>query len=115
MAAPCGYLSSLPSINRCIARLPSLTSLDPLEECVLALVARTSQTRTRLSIKNMMAKSKLDSPTMLHARLKSMREKGWLVLSDSEDARREQIELSQATLRHFDQLSECFFKAAKSR
>ncbi|MFL9919663.1 hypothetical protein PQR75_30635 [Paraburkholderia fungorum] len=48
--------------------LPSLPSLDPLEERILALVARASQTRERLSVRDMMAKSELGSPAMLHAR-----------------------------------------------
>jgi len=94
--------------------LPSLPSLDPLEERILALVARASQTRERLSVRDMMAKSELGSPAMLHARLKSMREKGWISLANTEDARRKQIELTQAALRHFDKLSECLVKAAKN-
>jgi DNA-binding MarR family transcriptional regulator len=94
--------------------LPSLPSLDPLEERILALVARASQARERLSVRDMMAKSELGSPAMLHARLKSMREKGWISLADTEDARRKQIELTQAALRHFDKLSECLVKAAKN-
>lgn len=94
--------------------LPSLPSLDPLEERMLALVARSGQAHERLSVRDMMARSELGSPAMLHARLKSMREKGWIVLSDTEDARRKQIELTQAALRHFDRLSECIVKAIKS-
>jgi DNA-binding MarR family transcriptional regulator len=94
--------------------LPSLPSLDPLEERILALVARTTQTRERLSVRDMMAKSEFGSPAMLHARLKSMREKGWIVLSDTEDARRKQIELTQAALRHFDKLSECLVRATQA-
>lgn len=107
------YLRFL-QLTEALRGLPSLPALDPLEERILALVARASQSRERLSVRDMMAKSELGSPAMLHARLKSMREKGWLVLSDTEDARRKQIELTQAALRHFDKLSECLVKAAKS-
>jgi hypothetical protein len=50
----------------------------------------------------------------LHARITSMRDKGWIMLSDTEDARRKQLELTQAALRHFDKLSECLVKATKN-
>jgi hypothetical protein len=43
-----------------------------------------------------------------------MREKGWIMLSDTEDTRRKQVELTQAALQHFDQLSQCMVKAAKT-
>jgi hypothetical protein len=42
-----------------------------------------------------------------------MREKGWVLLVDTEDARRKQVELSQAALSHFDRLSECLVEAAR--
>jgi hypothetical protein len=42
-----------------------------------------------------------------------MREKGWLTLTDTEDARRKQIELTQAALQHFDRLSQCMLNAAR--
>ena len=61
----------------------------------------------------MMAQSELGSPATLHARITSMREKGWLQLTDTEDARRKQIELTHAALKHFDKLGEAFAKAAK--
>lgn len=94
--------------------LPSLPSLDPLEERILALIARAGQERERLSVRDMMAKSELGSPAMLHSRLKSMREKGWVMLTDTEDTRRKQVELTQAALQHFDKLSKCLLQAAKS-
>ena len=93
--------------------LPSLPALDPLEEKMLQLVARATHGKERLSVRDMMAQQKLGSPATLHARLKSMRDKGWITLGDTEDPRRKQIELSQAALRHFDKLSECFLKAAE--
>jgi DNA-binding MarR family transcriptional regulator len=61
----------------------------------------------------MMSQSELGSPTTLHARVTSMREKGWLTLSDTEDVRRKQIELTPAALRHFDKLAEVLTKAAR--
>lgn len=94
--------------------LPSLPSLDPLEERILILVARASQLQERLSVRDMMAKAELGSPATVHTRLKSMRKKGWIALSDTEDSRRKQIDLTSEALQHFDQLSNCLVKAAKS-
>lgn len=93
--------------------LPTLPSLDPLEERILQLVARAGQGEERLSVRDMMARAELGSPATVHSRLKSMREKGWIMLSDTEDARRKQIELTQAALLHFDKLSKCLLQAAK--
>ncbi len=95
--------------------LPSLPSLDPLEERILTLVARANQERQRLSVRDMMAQQALGSPATLHNRLKSMREKGWIMLADTEDSRRKQIELTQAALLHFDKLSKCLVQAANGR
>lgn len=93
--------------------LPSLPSLDPLEDRILAFVARAGQARQRLSVRDMMAQSDLGSPAMLHARLKSMREKGWIVLDETEDPRRKQVALSQAAWLHFDKLSKCLVQATR--
>jgi DNA-binding MarR family transcriptional regulator len=106
------YLRFL-QLTEALRGLPSLPALDPLEEKILEFVARMSQTNERLSVRELMAKTELGSPATLHARLKSMREKGWLTLGDTEDARRKQIELTPAALKHFDKLAEAFAKAAK--
>lgn len=106
------YLRFL-QLAQAIRGLPSLTPLDPLEERILALVARAGQNRERLSVRDMMDKAELGAPTTIHGRLKSMREKGWILLADTEDSRRKQLELTPAALRHFDRLSHCLVKAAK--
>jgi len=93
--------------------LPSLPPLDPLEERILAIVAKASQEQERLSVRDMMGKKELGAPATVHSRLTSMREKGWLTLSDTEDARRKQVELTQAALLYFDKLSKCMVQAAK--
>ncbi|WP_342116694.1 winged helix-turn-helix domain-containing protein [Pseudoduganella sp. OTU4001] len=87
--------------------LPALPALDPLEERILGIIARTGGSEQRLSVRDMMGKKELGSPATVHSRLTSMREKGWIMLSDTEDARRKQIELTQAALMHFDKLSKC--------
>lgn len=97
-----------------IKGLPSLPPLDPLEERMLALVGRAMRAQERLSVRDMMGKSELGAPGTVHSRLKSMREKGWIILTDTEDTRRKQIELTQAALQHFDKLSKCLVKAVQS-
>ncbi|MGO3131920.1 MAG: winged helix-turn-helix domain-containing protein [Alcaligenes sp.] len=91
--------------------LPCLPCLDPLEERILVLVAKASKDCLRLSVRDVMAVERLGSPATIHTRLKSMREKGWIVLSDTEDTRRKQVDLSQAALLHFDRLSACLLEA----
>ena len=93
--------------------LPSPPPLDPLEERILALIARAGADQERLSVRDMMAKQEFGAPATVHARLKSMREKGWIKLSDTDDARRKQIELTQAALQYFDRLSNCLVQAAR--
>jgi hypothetical protein len=93
--------------------MPSLPPLEPLEERILSLIAFARQNKERLSVKDLMGKRELGSPAMLHGRLKSMRAKGWILLAETEDARRKQLELTQAALLHFDKLSKCLVQAAK--
>jgi DNA-binding MarR family transcriptional regulator len=98
-------------LTEALRGLPSLPELDPLEERILALVARAQQDQERLSVRDMMGRSELAAPATVHTRLKSMRKKGWIMLTDTEDTRRKQIELTQAALQHFDRLSQCMLRA----
>ena len=106
------YLRFL-QLAEAVRGLPSLPALEPLEERILEIIAHARLKQERLSVKDLMGKRELGSPAMLHGRLKSMREKGWILLAETEDARRKQIELSKAALTHFDKLSKCILKAAK--
>ncbi|MBK4737887.1 winged helix-turn-helix domain-containing protein [Noviherbaspirillum pedocola] len=95
-----------------IRELPMLPALDPLEERMLQIIARMDTEGGRLSVRDMMARAELGAPATIHTRLKSMREKGWIALADTEDMRRKQIELTQAALLYFDKLSGCLIEAA---
>jgi DNA-binding MarR family transcriptional regulator len=106
------YLRFL-KLAEAIRGLPALPTLDPLEERILAFIAAVDRDKERLSVTDMMAIEELGSPATVHNRLKSMREKGWIMLSDTEDTRRKQIELTQAAMLHFDKLSTCLLQAAK--
>ena len=105
------YLRFL-QLAEAIRGLPSLPALDPLEERILHLVAYAGGRRERLSVRDMMSHQDLGAPATIHNRLKSMREKGWINLAETEDARRKQIELTQAARQHFAKLSDCMAKAA---
>jgi hypothetical protein len=41
-----------------------------------------------------------------------MRQKGWIMLADTEDSRRKQIELTPAAVAYFERLSRCVIQAA---
>jgi DNA-binding MarR family transcriptional regulator len=100
-------------LSEVIRGLPALPPLDPLEERILAWVARAARSGERLSVRDMMSKDELGAPATIHGRLKSMRRKGWILLADTEDARRKQVQLTEAALQHFAQLSRCLVKAAR--
>lgn len=106
------YLRFL-QLTEALRGLPTLPALDPLEEKMLEFVARATQNKDRLSVKDMMGRNELGSPATLHSRISSMCEKGWIILNDTEDARRKQIELTPAALKHFDKLAEAFARASK--
>ena len=107
------YLRFL-NLTEALRGLPSLPALDPLEERILELIARTAQDNSRLSVRDVMAREEFGAPATVHTRLTSMRKKGWIMLSDTEDSRRKQVELTQAALSYFDQLSAAMVKAAKN-
>jgi hypothetical protein len=106
------YLRFL-QLSEAIRGLPALPPLDPLEERILGWVARCMRQGERLSVRDMMGHEEFGAPATIHARLKSMREKGWILLADTEDARRKQVELTDAALQHYARLSRCLVKAAK--
>lgn len=96
-----------------IRGLPTLPALDPLEERLLEQIANAGTRQQRLCVRDLMAQRELSSPATIHTRLKSMRQKGWILLADTEDARRKQIELSEAAHAHFEKLSACIVQAAE--
>lgn len=106
------YLRFL-QLAEAIRGLPSLPPLDPLEERLLTVVASARQNRERLCVRDLMGKAEYGAPATIHSRLKSMRAKGWIMLCDTEDARRKQVELTQAAMLHFDRLSGCLMKAVR--
>lgn len=78
-------------------------------------IAKASLEQAQISVRGMMAREEFGSPATVHSRLKSMRKKGWIMLADTDDARRKQIELTHAALLYFDQLSDCMVQVAQDR
>jgi hypothetical protein len=76
-----------------------------LEERILRVVATAQIERNRLSVRDLIGKSELGSSATLCNRLTSLREKGWLQLSDTEVARRKQVELTEAALLYLDDVA----------
>ena len=68
-----------------------LTSLDPLEERLLEMVALASEPGERLSVTEVITTSELGSPTMLHGRLTSLRTKGLVQLAYNDGSSRRQL------------------------
>jgi len=93
---------------------PVLLPLDPLEERILVIVACARGKHARLSVRDLMGKHELGAPATIHGRLKTMREKGWITLADTEDARRKQVEPTPAAMQHFTKLSRCVVRAAST-
>ena len=85
--------------------MPELPHLDPLESRILEMIAYSCQKKDHLAVKDITGKRELGSPSMLYRHLVSMRVKGWIMLEDTEHARRKQLVLTKAALTHFDKLS----------
>jgi DNA-binding MarR family transcriptional regulator len=103
------------ALSQAIRGLPSLPPLDPLEERVLYVVAAASHVGQKFSVRELMQHEDLGAPGTIHARLKSMRAKGWLELGDTEDSRRKSVELTPKAVKHFEKLSGVLVKAVAGK
>lgn len=90
-----------------------LPALEPIEHQILQIIALANLRRERLSVKDLMGMPEIASPATVHKNIKSMREKGWIYLEDTEDARRKQLRLTPQALTHFDKLGIAVKKAIK--
>ena len=92
---------------------PALPALVPLECRILELIIYARQKKEGMSVKELIGKRELGSPAILHSCLVSIRIKGWIMLEDTEDARRKQLVLTKAALTHFDKLSRLMVQTIK--
>ena len=107
------YLRFL-QLSEAVRGLPSLPPLDPLEERILAWIARAAREGERLCVRDMMARHELGAPATIHSRLKSMRAKGWIELADTEAAGRKQIHLPAGARRLFARRGRCWVRATRA-
>jgi hypothetical protein len=92
---------------------PALLPLEPIEKRILEIIVYSRLKKERLSVKDLMNKRALGSPSMLHGRLKIMRSKGWVELEETEDGRRKQVVPTKAAMTHIDKLSRLMVRAVK--
>lgn len=93
----------------------SLDALDALEERMLAWLASEIHSGHQLSVRQVMSHSEFGAPATIHSRLKAMRLKGWIMLADTDDARRKSVVLTPATCRHFERLGRAMSKAVQAQ
>jgi DNA-binding MarR family transcriptional regulator len=91
----------------------SLPILEPIELALLDVVSLKTIQQQRLSVKDLMGYSQIASPATMHKHIHAMIDKGWIFLVPTEDARRKQIVLTNAALKHFDRLGNAIIKAVK--
>ncbi len=91
----------------------ALPALDPLEERMLGMIALALRRHERLCVRDLMTHAELGAPATIHGRLKSMREKGWVALADTEDARRKQVQVTAPAMRYFARLARCMVLAMR--
>lgn len=91
-------------IQRDAVRQKKLTGLTPRDERLLDIVALAYAQKERLSVKDLMSKSELGSPAVIHLRMKSLVAEKLIELQDTEDTRRYQVAPTERLLSYFDVL-----------
>jgi len=89
-------------IQRDAVRQKKLTNLTPRDERLLDIVALAYAQKERLSVKDLMSKSELGSPAVIHLRMKSLVADKLIELQDTEDIRRYQVAPTEKLLNYFD-------------
>jgi len=92
-----------------------LPGLEPIERTLLEIITIANTNRERLSVKDLMGYSEIASPATMHKHIHAMVDKGWIDLAPTEDARRKQIILTQASMKHFDKVGAAMTKATNEK
>lgn len=91
-----------------------LPTLDAVEERVLNGLAATWATGAKVTVLEAMELTADSSPTTVHRRLKSLRQKGLIELREDEaDSRVKYVEPTEAAQTYFAKLGQCLDKAAR--
>ena len=98
-------------IVKTIESAQALPLLEPIEQKILEIVSLKNMNEERLSVKDLMSYAEIASPATMHKHIHAMVDKGWILLAPTEDARRKQLMISNATIKHFDKLGNAMKKA----
>jgi DNA-binding MarR family transcriptional regulator len=105
------YLKFL-QLVQAVRQLPGFPALDPVEERLLNLFATVWQADKKITVLQAMGMSNDVSSTTAHRRLKSLRQKGVLVLvADLVDSRIKYVMPTAMTHQYFSQLGQCVDEA----
>jgi DNA-binding MarR family transcriptional regulator len=97
-----------------IRGLPAFPALDALEERILNGLAATWATGTKVTVLEAMELTLNTSPTTVHRRLKSLRQKGLIELREDEvDSRIKYVMPTEIAKTYFDKMGQCLDMAAR--
>jgi DNA-binding MarR family transcriptional regulator len=106
------YLKFL-NLVQAIRERPSFAAIDPVEERLLNLFAAVWHTAKRCTVVEAMGMVRDVSPSTVHRRLNSLREKGLIALeTDAKDSRIKYVVATDKTTQYFAQLAKCMSHAA---
>ena len=107
------YLRFL-NLVEAIRGLPSVPLLDPVEERLLGALAAFWAAGEEVTVLQAMNAATGASPSTVHRRLKSLREKGLITLTEKPgDQRTKFIAPTERTNAYFAELSRCMAQAVK--
>ncbi len=97
-----------------VRSLPSVPSLDVIEEQILNALALKWASGTKVTVMEMLKFFTNTSPSTVHRRLKSLRKKGMLALrEDADDNRTKYILPTALTIDYFEKIGKCMTVAAR--
>jgi len=98
-----------------IRTLPTIPSLDPLEERVLMALAQNWATGIAVTVMMILSTFNDASPSTVHRRLKSLKQKGLITMREDEnDNRTKYVEPTDLTNNYFNEIGKCMAAAAKA-
>jgi len=116
MTASSGIYLKFLNLVRALDRAPVFPALDANEERLLNQLAAVWEANEKVTIVETMNMATDMSPTTVHRRLKTLRQKGIIDLTiDTDDNRIKYVVPTATTNAYFTQLSNCLLAAAKGR
>jgi DNA-binding MarR family transcriptional regulator len=110
----CAAVRFLNLINA-IRALPTIPSLDPLEERILMALAQNWATGIAITVMQILNTIHDASPSTVHRRLKSLKQKGLIAMrEDEKDNRTKYVEPTELANNYFNEIGKCMAAAAKA-